>query len=134
MDDWDKLFEENRFFNWYYGYTVITPKWRDGINNPVFEVNSAAPKGMVNTQYFGEEFDQNKFAIKATYVIRIFPPISIRTNSNVTLHLILEKSSSAELRDNYYLDYKQIDAKSEVTKMAFNPPIDISHQCLFSGR
>ena len=37
MDDWDKLFEENRFFNWYYGYTVITPKWRDGINNPVFE-------------------------------------------------------------------------------------------------
>ena len=87
-----KLHEENRFYNWYYGYSMIQSPFndRDGIN---YVVSTSATSGVVTTQYYGDMFQSGLVERKFRYAVWVYPPKSVRYNENVTLHFKLEKVS-----------------------------------------
>ena len=93
-----KLVENDRYYNWYYGYTGIDLPyfyiWCECLLN---EVATAATSGSIITQYFGEEFDEDKVETYIRYHIKVYPPASVRSNPNLTLHLDIEKVSMKDL-------------------------------------
>ena len=98
MRNMSKLEENDRYYNWYHGYTEIKlPYIRyDGDNS--YYMNTAASSGSVTTQYFGEEFDADKVETGPLYyLINVWPPASVRNNPKVTLHLDIEKVSMEDL-------------------------------------
>ena len=55
QSDWSMLQEEDRFYNWYYGYTKIkAPSYM--YEQWDYLVHTAATSGVVSTQYYGEQF------------------------------------------------------------------------------
>ena len=90
QSDWSKLHEEDRFFNWYYGYTKINSpsymyeQWK-------YNIYAAATSGVVSTQFYGEKFMPRLVERKFQYMVFVSPPESIKNNTNVTLHFNLEQ-------------------------------------------
>ena len=96
-----KLQEENRYFNWYSGYTEIRlPYW--GIDpNPKCRdkscaehrlrhlINTFATSGTIATQYYNDLFDPYKIERALHYSINILPPIQ---QNNTSLHINIEKN------------------------------------------
>ena len=97
MDPWDKLHEENRFYNWYNGFTSMLKEPHYHITSPPqlheFEILTSATSGVISTQYFGESFDPRLVENNQAYSIKVYPAQSIRYNENITLHIKLEKLS-----------------------------------------
>ena len=89
MDKWTKLNEDNKFFNWYHGYTKFDPPE----NHPFFgfdhNVDSSALSGVVTTEYFGDEFQKDMIEKHVYYVVNVVPPKNL-INENMTLHLKVE--------------------------------------------
>ena len=85
MSNISHLEEENRFFNWYKGYTDIDiPYWgtTQHYKGPCSEascliqqLSTKATSGTISMQYFGDEFDVNKIETKLFYTIQIHPPV-----------------------------------------------------------
>ena len=95
VDNYTKLQEQNRFFNWYHGYTrFYSPKL--GYTNLLIE--TAATSGTFTSKHFGEKFKADLVEKKARYSITLKPPRSIENFENVTLHLKLEKISMTGLK------------------------------------
>ena len=98
MDPWNRLHEENRFYNWYSGFTPIYKEPHYDVNNYYnYILVTSAPSGVITSENFGEKFQQNLVEKKIDYNIKFFPPRSVRYNSNVTLHVQLEKLSMTDL-------------------------------------
>ena len=92
-NNWTKLHEENRFYNWYHGYTKIySPSYADwnGVN---YHVHTSASSGVVSTQYYGEPFRPELVERKLHYNVGIYPPLNAREDENVTLHFKVERVS-----------------------------------------
>ena len=92
---WNKVQEKNRFFNWYHGLTVIkTPYYYNPShsNTLMFEVLTSAPNGILTSQYFGEPFQLNRLERKFYYNFRIFWPVDIMNDPNVTFHVKFEQT------------------------------------------
>ena len=104
-----KLIEENRYFNWYHGYSRISLPWyaKDD-NDPIltyennieeregndfekqfrghkYAIETSATSGLIKTQYFGERYDMTKIERKLFYIIRIFIPTHVLNNEDYTL-------------------------------------------------
>ena len=97
QSDWTKLHEEDRFYNWYYGYTDIklpTYKSSSGLN---FEIHTSATSGEVTTQHYGEQFMPELVERYLRYVVQVYPPESVKDNDNLTLHFKLDKLSMTGL-------------------------------------
>ena len=60
-------------------------------------MSTGASSGSLTTQYFGEKFDAAKVETYFVYTFNIFPPSSVRNNTNATLHLEVEKVSMEAL-------------------------------------
>ena len=92
-NNWTKLHEENRFYNWYHGYTQIeSPHYADwnGVN---YNLPTSASSGVVSTQYYGEPFRPELVERKLHYNVGIYPPLNAREDENVTLHFKVERVS-----------------------------------------
>ena len=75
---------ENRFYNWYHGYTKISCPYYDG--SLVYDYSTTLPLGSYATPYFSSKM--NKTLLIATWSkIRIFVPYSLYINKNFTLVL-----------------------------------------------
>ena len=101
-----KLDEKYRYYNWYHGYTQITLPFHDPEGVKYF-VSSATSSGTIFTKYFEEKFDEEKVETDLYYMVSVYPPPSVRSNTNVTLHLEIEKVSLKDLSvggDGLYLD------------------------------
>ena len=67
MDDLDSLKEENKFKNWYLGYTKVElPYKRHPIGNRnIFEylytIRTTAVSGLIKTPFFGQNFTEDNF-------------------------------------------------------------------------
>ena len=102
MSNISHLEEENRFFNWYKGYTDIDiPYWgtTQHYKGPCSEascliqqLSTKATSGTISMQYFGDEFDVNKIETNLFYTIQIHPPVKQSHNESITLHLEIEKN------------------------------------------
>ena len=85
------FFKDNdRYYNWYHGYTEIRlPKFNNEKVN--YAVVSSAKSGSISTQYYGEKYDSNKVENSITYDVTVTPPkLSFWLEEEVTLHLVIE--------------------------------------------
>ena len=99
MDDLNMFQEDDRYYNWYYGYSKIKgPYFSDNIPSRLdYDIETSATSGAVTTQYFGEQFQPSLVKKYIFYDIKVYPPESVRENKKVTLHLNLEKISMTSL-------------------------------------
>ena len=96
MTNLSKLEDNDRYYNWYHGYTKIRLPYfdSDGVN---IYVNTGATIGTISTQHFGDKFDAAKVERKLFYGVMVYPPPNVRNNPNVTLHFDVEKMSLRDL-------------------------------------
>ena len=89
--DWTKLQEEDRFYNWYHGYTEIqSPSYNsDGRIN--IEIFTSATSGIVTTQHYGEKFTPYLVERKLFNSVNVHSPESVKNNENVMLQFKVEK-------------------------------------------
>ncbi len=125
-NNWTKLHEENRFYNWYHGYTDIQSPYyaSDGLN---IYIDTSATSGVVTTQHYGELFRPELVERRLWYMVNVYPPESVRNNENVTLHFKLEKASMTGLasgsEDTVYMDgLGNLDADQTTAYTNFTPP------------
>ena len=125
-NDWTKLHEEDRFYNWYHGYTYIGSPSYDNRQN--FIISTSATSGVVTTQHYREKFRPDLVERKNRYTVKVYPPESFRDNENVTLHFKLEKVSMTGLasnsKDTVDTDFTFVDADKTTTYNNFTPPAD----------
>ena len=126
MTNLSKLQEDDRYYNWYHGYTeILLPSKLDGVHE-THEIQTYALSGNISTKDFGQKFDANKVERDINYIIYIDPPESIISDTNVTLQLSIEKVSLADLsygQDTLSLHwYDEIDPKGRNARKNFTPP------------
>ena len=127
MDDLDILKEDDRYFNWYYGYSMIWRTLKSSENQLNYFINTSATSGVVTTQYFGEVCQPNILWWNIYHKVQVFPPESIRNNTNVTLHFNLEKVSMTGLSKGWeivQIDNEDSSPEEWETSATFNftPP------------
>ena len=117
MDEIDKLHEEDRYYNWYHGYTRI--------ERNSYYVTTSATSGVIKTQYFGEIFQQHLVERKALFNVNVYPPETVRNNKSVTLHFKLEKVSIQGLsivQESFRADdYGWVDSRMSSVTFNFSP-------------
>ena len=86
---WKTLYEEDRFYNWYHGYTLMNePQLSNGQLN-IF-ISTSTTSDVVTTPYFGEKFQPDLVKKKLFYYVSVYTPKIFQNNDNVTLHFKLE--------------------------------------------
>merc|ERR1712155_362199 len=66
MDHLNKLEDNDRYYNWYHGYTQIyLPRYfnSDKAQNN-YDLTTYATSGIVSTQYFGDKFSSEKMELR----------------------------------------------------------------------
>ena len=92
MDDFNKIYEDNRYYNWYHGLS----KLEEEVNYSV-KLMTSATSGMITTNFFGENFDIRKVATQNTVNVYLLIPKNIALDKNVTLNFNAEVVSLADL-------------------------------------
>ena len=128
-NNWTKLREEDRFSNWYHGYTWIRSPdyYRDRLD---IDISTSATSGVVTTQHYGEKFKPELVKRKLYYKVDVYPPESVLYNENVTLHFKVEKlsmkglasSSKDTVRIGSIFDHTNLNADEKITIKKFTPP------------
>ena len=127
-NNWTKIHEKDRFYNWYHGYTAINSPSYDHIGHRLdFYIVTSATSGVVTTQYYGELFRPDLVERKLYYKVDVNPPKSVKNNENVTLHFKLEKVSMTGLasgrRNIDHIDgLGNLDADQTTAYTNFTPP------------
>ena len=93
MENLNSFYEENRFYNWYHGYTKIDFPFGAksyfiyGTGTDVIEMHvfTTTPSGTISTPYFGKEYNASLYK-DIKYEIKIYVPFTIvQSNVNFTL-------------------------------------------------
>ena len=92
-----KLEDNDRYYNWYHGYTQIVVPFYDDWHGVTYYAETAATSGTISTQHFGDRFDADKLETKLFFSIDVYTPESARNNPNVTLHFEIEMVSLEDL-------------------------------------
>ena len=94
-NNWTKLHEKDRFYNWYHGYTEIRSPYLDfclDYNDCLaIDIKTSATSGVFTTQYYGKKFQPLLVERKLGYLVTVEYPKS------VTLNFKLEKVSMTGL-------------------------------------
>ena len=90
MANLSKLQDNDRYYNWYYGYTQIgLPYLYYGRLS--YYLFTSASSGIISTEYFGDKFNEDKVYTDLDYNIRVYPPETV--NDNTALHFEVDKVS-----------------------------------------
>ena len=121
------LQDEERYHNWYHGYTMVTLPSQEKVTGENYGITywftTFDASGTVRTAGFGEKFDADKVPTDIKYVISISPPENIRESSDVTLHVETEKVSMAESgSDKFFVEQALINANIQNYTKQFSPP------------
>ena len=94
MDEWNKLYEENRYSNWYHGFTKINPPYEDFVGRQRFKISTYALSGTIYSNMFGQQFDQDIIGKNKIYAysVTVCPPESLK-NESISLNIKIEKVS-----------------------------------------
>ena len=103
LTDLDLITNENRYFDWYHGYTelalpdiMVASKSSKIVPSYKFKTSSAS--GNIATKYFGEKFDGQKVQRElVTFIEFYFDDIPI--NNNISFFFILEREGIIQLRN-----------------------------------
>ena len=114
-----KTREENRFYNWYHGFTKIelpvyaSNYYRDYL---YYSFNTSATSGSISTRYFGHQYEYSKLDHKFRKKIQINVPSSIKgdESGNFTLHINFTKIQIPGVIDKYYYKSALIPPKENL--------------------
>ena len=124
MKLFSKLEENNRYYNWYYGYTKMIPP---DTNYDGYDINyvvyTASTSGSVTTQYINETFDAEMVESSIYYSVIIFPPYGTGYNNNVTLNLDIQIVPLENNNERFYVDYDLINHNIKAVHKNFSPPL-----------
>ena len=126
-NNWTKLHEEDRFYNWYHSYTKIQSPYYDSDDDGLnIRIYTSASSGVVTTQHYGEQFRPKLVERKLWYDVNVYPPESVMDNENATLHFKVEKLSMTGLasgsRDTVSMEGHDLDADETTVYTNFTPP------------
>ena len=125
-----RMQDQDRYYNWYHGYTEIKLPNND-YNGVSYRLTTAAKSGTISTQYFGDRFDADKVDTNiGEYSIYIYPPDNAvyNTTNNLTLHFDIDKVSLKDLTSGteelYLSDAYDVDINEETTHFgkSYSPP------------
>ena len=125
MKNLSKLEEDNRYYNWYNGYTKLQPV-DPGYNgfDIHYNVLTSATSGSVTTQHFLEKFDPELVETSIHCGVQIFPHRVSGLNKNLTLHINIEKVSlQKNSNEEFYIDYDAINEDINSFSKNFTPPL-----------
>ena len=127
MGDLDVLQEDDRYYNWYYGYSEMRRSYTSKSSEKLVQkIFTSATSGVITTQYFDEQFNPSLERRKVYYGVRVYPPESVRKNKNVTLHFNLERLSNSEMTkgswDDLKLDGRFLELELTSASSNFTPP------------
>ena len=96
------LLEDNeRYYNWYHGYTQITlPYTNDAFGTLSYTLTTSAASGYISTKNFNAEFDADKVEKHIYIDINIRSPQT--DNPNVTLHFDVQRIVMKNLMEDEY--------------------------------
>ena len=125
MFNMEKLEDDDRYHNWYFGYNKISPPVPD-FNNYDFHyaIATAATSGNISTQYFDDKFDPDKVEKNVNYRIDIIPPVNKQTILNLEIKRVPMKDLST---DTYSCKAGTPNCKREF-KDVFQLSLDKSHR------
>ena len=97
MDDLNKLQEDKRFYNWYYGYSQLTIRSKE-MNNWVvgsvsdlqYRIDTSAKSGVIFTQYWGEPYNARLVEKSISYRVIIKPPKNTLNLETLVFHYQIE--------------------------------------------
>ena len=101
MDKLNQLVDDDRYYNWYNGFTeVYIPRYVNSkYDANEFYVDTYATSGTISTLHFGENFDAEKVQPRFSYQVHVFPPAKSGSNESISLHFEIEKISLQKLPD-----------------------------------
>jgi len=118
------LEDNDRYYNWYHGYTEIRLPSADEQFGFYHRIDTAATSGTIFTKDFGKKFEANKVLANWAAAVVLFPPESLQNNKNVTLHFEYENIPLKDLltgSEKYDADY--VNIIGEYTKKNYTPPL-----------
>ena len=131
MKNLSMLHEDNRFHNWYHGYTQVVVPYVDDkfaldgdtpYTSVMYDVATSAVSGTISTQYFGDKFDADKVETYLLYRILLQRPENTISDTNVTLHIDFERISMKNLASDSVTmvgdDYENGDESHIVKKIS----------------
>ena len=96
MANLSKLEDNNRYYNWYHGFTEIKlPYYQLKGSWYYYEVNTFSTTGTIKTKFFGDKFDADKVEKRILYKINVYS--NDINNHNVTLHFEIDDISMTDL-------------------------------------
>ena len=128
--NWTKLYEEDRGYNWYHGYTRIIAPENNKNFGLHFRIHTSTTSGVVTTQYYREQFQPELIERKYLYEVKVNPPESVLENENVTLHFKAEKISMKGFdqgfpsKDYFFMENTggTSNADQKIVSKNFTPP------------
>ena len=88
LNNWTKIHEKERAYNWYHGYTEMRSPIYYQHNSQNNDICTSATSGVVTTQYYGERLTKlDLIERKLYYSVYIYPP----KIENAKINLIVEK-------------------------------------------
>lgn len=118
------LEDDDRYYNWYHGYTDIRIPYYDEELGLYNRIDTAATSGTIFTKDFGKKYKAIKVLAKWAAAVVLFPPESLQNNKNVTLHFEYENMPLKDLAtgsEKYDANYE--DILGEHTKKNYTPPL-----------
>ena len=92
MKNLSLLQDDDKYYNWYHGYSLIGLPFIQEQNYEVYyRMRTYATSGTIYTKYFGDTFDADKVNTDVSYIIEIIFPESILQDDNASLHVKFEK-------------------------------------------
>ena len=107
-----KLTEENRYFNWYNGFTEVKSLTDHSYYGLQYFIDTTAPSGVVTTQYFGQKFQTDLVEKHFKFQVNVHPPENLI--KNITLHFQVEKFAIIDVSSNRYDRYLINDKRIEI--------------------
>ena len=120
MEDVNLLTNENRYEEWYNGYTELTLTNKiqkaDGDRVNWYQYYTVAPYGNISTRHFGEKLNVSAIKKKVVYSIDIYFKY-VPINLNLTIYISIKKESMPLHTPNYdrikIIDFGYLQAETK---------------------
>ena len=91
MTEFRMLDEENRYYNWYHGYTKVElPKYINDEGTNQFQLKTTAASGYVSIQNLEQAFDAKTGSIEVDITL-LLPKKDASNSDNIQLHLEIDR-------------------------------------------
>ena len=117
MKNLNAFYEENRFYNWYHGFTKIECPYKtflkiNRMKTSVIKMktDTTTPFGTVSTPYYGNKYNESLYE-PIEYYIKIYVPHSLVTDKNFTLfwrESVIDGSNKIKIKERNYTSVNMI--------------------------